>query len=61
MSKFRRWWDNKSGWGSDAPILSEGKLAKDAWNEALEEAQRCIVSDGNPEIAIEKIKELREI
>lgn len=61
MSKFRTWWDNESGWGSDAPILSEGKLAKDAWNAALKEAQLCIVLGGNPEIALEKIKALCEI
>lgn len=34
--KFEEFWENESGWGGE--MLSEGVLAKDAWNAALEEA-----------------------
>ncbi len=56
---FREWWDHSSGWSDgNAPALSEGKLAVDAWNAAVEAAADCIAEDGSPRTALDRIRRL---
>ena len=53
------WWGNSSGWSDgNTPGLSEGKLAVDAWNAAIEAAADCIVEDGSPRAALDRIRRL---
>lgn len=58
------WWQNESRWADNKwelpeNALSEGRMAIDAWNAAIQHAMACVVSDGNPMVALEKIAELK--
>jgi hypothetical protein len=64
LHPLNKFWRDKSGWhhtGAEtvSEACSEGKLAVDAWNAAIDTAASCIVIDGNPAIALEKINRLR--
>jgi hypothetical protein len=37
---FEEWWEKESGWGGE--MLSEGQLAKDAWDAAIEECAKTV-------------------
>lgn len=39
---FNEWWEKESGWGG--VLLSEGRLARDAWNAAIDSATAAIES-----------------
>lgn len=59
-----QWWTTESRWADSTSRKpedgqSEGRLAIDAWNAALDSALRCVVKDGNPEVAREKIQRLK--
>ena len=42
MTDFEEWWEIESGWDGDGPLLSEGHLAKAAWDKAtLIEREAC--------------------
>lgn len=58
---FMVWWRVSSGWyepSHDDGLLSEGHLARQAWNAAIRMAASKVVADGNPEVARAKIMEL---
>ena len=54
-SAFSVWWDDT---GQHLP-QNNLELAQDAWNAALGDAEKCIVPDGNPMVALDKIKRLK--
>ena len=57
------WWRKHSGWshGEDSPSegMSEGQLCEDTWNAAIDAVITCIAENGNPMVALERIKRLR--
>ena len=52
---FEEWWEKESGWGGEK--LAEYELAREAWNKALEQAER-VVDEINPELVMYFIGQL---
>ena len=54
-SAFSVWWRDT---GQYLP-QNNLEMAQDAWNVAIDSAAECIVPDGNPMMALDKIKRLK--